>query len=104
METTLFPLDMDPCICQLSLKAHTVDSFSRGLNIFVISPNNESSIQLFFSGNWSSNDVTSFCGQFEKRGRGLLREAFQSEGEFFLWDCNNHKCSHMLDLDKTCID
>ena len=29
-------------------------------------------------------DVTSFCMQFEKIGRGLLRQAFQSEGEYFV--------------------
>ena len=29
-------------------------------------------------------DRTSFCMQFEKIGRGLLREAFQSEGECFV--------------------
>ena len=45
------------------------------------SPPPLSSIKLFFCGNCSSTDVTSFCKQFEKRGRGLLREAFWSEGE-----------------------
>ena len=29
-----------------------------------------------------STDVTSFCMQFQKRGSGLLREAFWSEGEW----------------------
>ena len=28
------------------------------------------------------NDMTSFCMQFEKRGHGLLQEAFRNEGEF----------------------
>ena len=32
----------------------------------------------------SHTDVTSFCMQFEKIGRGLLWEAFQSEGDCFL--------------------
>ena len=31
----------------------------------------------------SHTDVTSFCMQFEKIGRGLLRQAFRSEGECF---------------------
>ena len=39
-----------------------------------------SSIQ-FFCGNWSGNDnMTSFHMQFEKIGRRLLQEAFQSVG------------------------
>ena len=46
-----------------------------------------SSIQLVFLQKvvrQSHTNVTSFCMQFEKIGRGLLREAFQSEGEFLV--------------------
>ena len=44
-----------------------------------------SSIQLFFWGKVvrrSDNDVMSFHMHFERMGCELLREAFQSEGEF----------------------
>ena len=42
---------------------------------------NRSSTQLLFYGNWSSNYAPT---QFEKRGCGLLMEAFWSEGEWLL--------------------
>ena len=49
--------------------------------------NSTSSIQLFFCGNWSGNDVTPFCMQFEKQDVGVVYNFFfrkvvrQNEGE-----------------------